>query len=622
MRYSTNSIDLFVPGRLCLFGEHSDWASEIDNNKGYAIIVGMEQGIYACANRNSYFIFNYGPKHIKSKMKLCDLKKKLKDDFFKYVIAVAYIMLKKYHVSGIEIKITKNTLPIKKGLSSSAAISVLVVRAFNKLYNLNLSIETEMSLAYEAEHLAGTKCGKMDQICAYGVNKAILMTYENFGFDINNINVSGTFTYLIVDLNSKKNTSRILNDLQSSYKLNDDIKEYLCKTNLNICMSAISYLETGNNKKLGELMNYAQSIFDDVCSKYSIELSAPILHKVLEDDKIKENIYGGKYVGSGGDGAAQLLVKSEEIAIKLIDYIKVKFGMTAYKLTIKEQKKINTAVIPIAGYGTRMYPMTKIINKELLPILDKDKILKPAICILLEELYDSGIEEIILLVGKEDIGTYKSLFTTNYNIHCGKEIKKMVEYLELKFQSIERKLKFIPVDKGLGFAKTVLKCKNIIGMSPFLLVLGDQLYQSNIDKSCTKQLIEFYEHTGNITISCCAIDKNKASLYGILYGDEINENYFQLKDFVEKPKTNLDKLSIKIQNKEKVLAVFGEYILTSEIFDKLENSNDESITESIKQLSMEMVVNGFIVDGKFFDIGNTVDYCKTFDYFYNNTKEE
>lgn len=616
-----DSVNLFVPGRLCIFGEHSDWASEMNlNNEGCTIVSGIDQGIYANATKSSLFIFNYGINQIALEMNLEDLRVKFNDKFFKYVCSSAYLMLENYHVSGIEINITNNDLPIEKGLSSSAAICILVVRAFNKLYNLNLTVSQEMDLAYKAEHLVGSKCGRMDQICAYGSNNVNVMHYVNNGININEIKIKGDFTFLIVDLNSKKNTSKILSDLRYAYESNDDIKEYLCNTNLEICNKAIKYLESGNKESLGALMNLAQELFDKICAKYSDELASPLLHKVLNDENVKKRIHGGKCVGSGGDGTVQLLAKSDDDAIVLINYIKSKYNMNSYKLTIKEQYKLKTAVIPVAGYGTRMYPMTKVINKEFLPILDKDKILKPSICILIEELYDAGIDEIILLIGKEDIGLYKSLFFTNYDIKCTGKTKEMVEYLELKFKYISKRLKFIIVDKGLGFAKTVLKCKNEVGDSPFLLALGDQIYQSNSDISCTKQLIEFYEKNGNMTISCSPINKEKASLYGILSGKIQDKNYFELVEFVEKPLKDVDKLVVNINGSDKVLAVFGEYILDSKIFEKIENNSYESITESINQIRKESTVNGFIVNGRFLDIGNIDGYCDTFNHFYMKNK--
>lgn len=615
-----DSINLFVPGRLCLFGEHSDWASEMAaNNKGCTIVSGIEQGIYAKATKSSLFTFYYESRKISTKMELGDLRTRFDDEFFKYVCGSVFVVLEKYPISGIEINIIKNDLPIQKGLSSSAAICILVIRAFNKLYNLNLSIEQEMDLAYKAEHLVGSKCGKMDQICAYGSNNVNVMYYENGNIDIKNLKVKGIFTFLIVDLNSKKNTSKILNDLRQAYATNDDLREYLNNTNLDVCNKAIKYLEEGDAYNLGKLMTETQKLFDLNCSKYSDELLAPLLHSILNDLTILEHIYGGKCVGSGGDGTVQLLVKSDNDAIWLINYIKSKYGMTSYKLTIKEQYKLNKAVIPVAGYGTRMYPMTKVINKEFLPILDKDKILKPSICVLIEELYDAGIDEIILLIGKEDIELYKSLFYTNYDIYCTGKTKEMVEYGELKFRYIARKLKFVIVEKGLGFAKTVLECKRVVGSSPFLLALGDQIYQSNSNKSCTKQLIEFYENTGNMTISCSPINKEKASLYGILSGMPEGKNHFKLTSFVEKPK-DIDNLIVKVNGSDAVLAVFGEYILTSEIFEKIENNNFESITESINQIKNETTVNGFIVNGKFLDIGNIDGYCEAFNHFYMKNK--
>ena len=137
-------INLFVPGRLCLMGEHSDWAGgyrKINNNieKGYAIVTGIEEGIYATCKFSDKFIIKHtnSNKYFESNMELKELLKVAEEgDFFSYVAGVAYCIKEQYNVGGIEITITKETIPTKKGLSSSAAICVLVARAFNKLYRL------------------------------------------------------------------------------------------------------------------------------------------------------------------------------------------------------------------------------------------------------------------------------------------------------------------------------------------------------------------------------------------------------------------------------------------------------------------------------------------------------
>ena len=145
-------LKLFVPGRLCLFGEHTDWAGHYrtmnaDIAAGAAIVTGIEQGIYAEVEKSSIFEVQSVAPQMKGgwrdfacRMDEQALKRVARSgDFFCYCAGVASYMLEWYKVGGVRIKITEMTLPMKSGLSSSAAICVLVARAFNQLYNLNLN---------------------------------------------------------------------------------------------------------------------------------------------------------------------------------------------------------------------------------------------------------------------------------------------------------------------------------------------------------------------------------------------------------------------------------------------------------------------------------------------------
>src|SRR5699024_10363168 len=132
----------------------------------YAIVAGIDLGIYLKGWESDGFSYCFGEKTICLNME--SLKVANCDPFFGYVISAANIMYEQFEVKGARIVCENMTLPVKKGLASSAAICVGIVRIFNMLYELNLSIEDEMLLAYRAEVFAGSRCGKMDQVCAYG----------------------------------------------------------------------------------------------------------------------------------------------------------------------------------------------------------------------------------------------------------------------------------------------------------------------------------------------------------------------------------------------------------------------------------------------------------------------
>ena len=119
--------------------------------------------------------------------------------FFSYAAGVAYQILTNYQVRGLVVDNYKTDLPIKKGLSSSAAISVLVARAFNRAYDLKLTTRGEMELAYQGEITTPSRCGRMDQGCAYG-NRPVRMTFDGDRLDVEEVNVPRTLNYVIVDL--------------------------------------------------------------------------------------------------------------------------------------------------------------------------------------------------------------------------------------------------------------------------------------------------------------------------------------------------------------------------------------------------------------------------------------
>ena len=192
----------FVPGRICLFGEHSDWAGHYrrinaEVEKGYTIIAGTNQGIYADVKPHPSKLILWsttdeghrkGPFEI-SMDRSALLEEAEKGGFYSYAAGVAYQVLTHYHVRGLEIDNYQTDLPIKKGLSSSAAICVLVARAFNRIYDLKMTVRGEMEYAYLGEITTPSRCGRMDQGCAYG-NKPIIMVYDGEQTDVKELSVT------------------------------------------------------------------------------------------------------------------------------------------------------------------------------------------------------------------------------------------------------------------------------------------------------------------------------------------------------------------------------------------------------------------------------------------------
>lgn len=283
-------------------------------------------------------------------------------------------------------------------------------------------------------------------------------------------------------------------------------------------------IEAGDSKEVGRLMVEAQAHFDKMVAPASpVELKAPVLHSILADEKIKELTYGAKGVGSQGDGSIQFLAKDDKTQEELIKYIKEKYDMEGFKLTLKPGKKVKKAIIPVAGFGTRLYPETRSIKKEFFPIIDKDGYVKPVILCLLEQLEDSGIEEICLVIGEEEQKQYDEFFSPLSQEHISKLSEEKREYEE-KILRIGKKITYVYQKERKGFGHAVYQCREFTNNEPVLLLLGDMIYQSYEDKTCSRQLIDAYEETGKTMVSMQAVPLENVSSYGILAGTWENES--------------------------------------------------------------------------------------------------
>ena len=346
-------LNLFVPGRLCLFGEHSDWAGtylQFRETPGYCIAVGTNQGIYARVRQqeNQLVVRSILPNKQQQSLSLPLESEQLlaqakKGDFWSYVAGTFHKIWQNYPINGLEIDCYHMDLPLKKGLSSSAAICVLVAKACNQIYNLGLAKQEEMDLAYRGETLTPSLCGRMDQICAFG-QIPMFLTFDGEGLEIEPISLTSTFHYLIVDLQGQKDTVTILRDLNAQFcadkgELTQGIRRALGSLNQEITAQAKQALIAGNTQKVGELMREAQEIFDRLIAPASPrELLAPKLHHLLNYSPIQNLIWGGKGVGSQGDGTAQLLIRSAEARTLAQSIIEKDLGLPCLNLTLESRE--------------------------------------------------------------------------------------------------------------------------------------------------------------------------------------------------------------------------------------------------------------------------------------------
>ena len=641
-----DTISLFVPGRLCLFGEHSDWAGlnrvmNADVYPGLALVTGVDQGIYADIKKTERFIVRNASEALKdewtdldTEMRPEELKKIAEsDNYFAYVAGVALYVSEHYIVGGLEITITDMDLPQKGGLSSSAAICVLIARAFNQLYGLNLNTIGEMRIAYSGERKTKSRCGRLDQACAFG-KSPVVMTFDGEEIGVRRLIVKKPLYWVVARLNGTKDTIKILADLNRCFpfpstELEKGVHEALGRENHEIVNKAIELIREGDAEGLGELMTKTQQLFDQKVAPASPEeLSSPVLHKTLEDPICKKLSYGGKGVGSQGDGSIQFIARSQKDQEELVEYLRSQ-GMDAYAFTIPERHRIRRAVIPVAGYGTRLYPMTRVIKKEFLPVFDSDGSTKPLILKLFEELIESGIEEICLIVGGSDeIEYYKKAFMDPLpEGHLSKLSPEMQNY-EKRIREIGSRLIFAVQEQKLGFGHAVYQAREFCGGEPSLLLLGDMMYRSNTKKPCALQLIEKYEEIEKPLLAVQQIAPENSRSFGILSGTWVDDakRLIQVEKFIEKPepKAAIAELSMPMNDGSRaVYGVFGQYVLTPEVFSALGRIINEGVTQNgeiqltdaYAALIDEPGLYCAIPDGQMFDFGNVSAYKESISAF-------
>jgi len=332
-------IKLFVSGRLCLFGEHSDWAGELGEHKGHCLVIGTDQGLEAEVQEANRFKVRLASQGISLPWEANALLDVAKDqsEFFRYCAGVAYQMTKSPFIGGgIDLHITSMDLPLRKGVSSSAAVCILVAKAFNAVYQIQLFPHEIMNAAYLGERLTGSQCGRMDQTCIYGKTPVLLTFQKSADIRIEPVFPGGDIEMFFVDLAGEKDTTRILSDLQLAYQSNIGIRRGLGIKNETIVREAYYALSEGNAEWLGGLMTKAQEQFGRLVAPASREqLASPLLHRLLAFEPIQVHVFGGKGVGSQGDGTAQFVAHSSADRDEALRKITIAFPkMKCFPLTI------------------------------------------------------------------------------------------------------------------------------------------------------------------------------------------------------------------------------------------------------------------------------------------------
>ena len=263
---------------------------------------------------------------------------------------------------------------------------------------------------------------------------------------------------------------------------------------------------------------------------------------------------------------------------------------------------IKQAIIPLAGQGTRLLPLTSVLPKELLPINGK-----PGLEYILDECIGAGIKEIILVISSRKEIIKKYFYNDNF---FKKIIKKKQKDSRLKFEyskikKYKKMIKFVYQDTPLGTGDAILKCRKIIRSKHFLLLLPDDLIIKN---NCSRAMIKLYNKYNSCIIASKKVSKKDVARWGIFKLESYIKKDFIIKDVIEKP---------SVKSAPSNQAIIGRYILPSKIFEILKNqrpgkNGEIHITDAIRVLiKNKNKFIGHVFAGKYLDCGTMKGYINS-----------
>lgn len=260
--------------------------------------------------------------------------------------------------------------------------------------------------------------------------------------------------------------------------------------------------------------------------------------------------------------------------------------------------KIRKAVIPAGGKGTRFFPVTKSLPKEMLPLLNK-----PLIQYSVEEAVACGIELVIIITshGKRTIEDY---FDRSHDVEQYLQENGQTGLAEeMRRLSTSVDMAFLPQKEQLGLGHAVLSAKRVIGNEPFLLLLPDDLFESDI----LKQMMQVYRDRQSSVIAVQRVAENDISRYGIVDAQKVDDRIYEISDLIEKPKR---------YEAPSNLAVMGRYILESEVFHFLEDTppgahGEIQLTDALKLITQRHSIYAYEFEGQRYDAGTPEGWLQT-----------
>ncbi len=251
------------------------------------------------------------------------------------------------------------------------------------------------------------------------------------------------------------------------------------------------------------------------------------------------------------------------------------------------------AVIPVAGLGTRMLPLTKSQPKEMLPVYDR-----PAIQYVVEEATDSGINDILLITGKGK-RAIEDYFSPNLELEAFlKERGKTGEISLIRNIAPEADIYYVRQKEPRGLGDAVMYAENHVGTEPFIVLLGDDIILNSVPAS--RQLMEAYWKYDSPVIGVERVPEEDVSRYGIISpGKSLENGIFQVEELVEKPNP---------EDAPSNYAIIGRYLLTPEIFTYLRETKPDGkgeiqLTDALRRYNREHPMVAVELEGTRLDVG-------------------
>ncbi|WP_392532518.1 sugar phosphate nucleotidyltransferase [Nostoc sp. C117] len=293
-----------------------------------------------------------------------------------------------------------------------------------------------------------------------------------------------------------------------------------------------------------------------------------------------------------------------------------------------QKNQVKKAVIPVAGFGTRLFPATKVVKKELFPIIDGDGRAKPVILAIIEEAISGGITEVGIVVQPDDREIFENLFKNPTKRELLEKLSPQNQEYSQYIENLGSRITILLQEEQLGYGHAVFCAKDWVQNEPFLLMLGDHIYTSKIEKSCASQLLDVYEKVNQSVVSLTTIPAEIIHQSGCVTGvwQDLN-SILEVTQLYEKPTIEYAQQNLRVEGmaENEFLCIFGLYLLTPKIFDFLAEHINQNfrergefqLTSCLDRLCQEEGMTGYVVKGKRFDTGLPDAYRQTMIDFRN-----